>query len=461
MLHQVEIAVYVILSIVLVLKGTQRPIWGVGYYMLNFFAQPDYWEWGGPLTNPGVLRWSFYSGLFLLLVTLMQPSKIRFRSNSSINNASLCLILMVINGLMVHFMFAFDPKASWESYVAMAKFALLFFLIVAAVRTPHDFKCLLAFFLLGIGYWGFEAKFVGVTMTDGRLEKFGGPGCAGSNELASIVVTLLPLTAGLLLMTRGARRIATLATAALAMNILMFCNSRGGFVGLMASGLTLPLLTTGKARKIAIGGLLGGLIAFFVLAGNPQVMERLLTTFSDSGTVQDEANKETRKTFWAAGLHLVANKPLGNGGACFKSGMGNPYIAAQGSEEQNRACHQGYIDEAMSWGVQGLLLRLGLLIFTGLAALKTSRFRAKIGDPKVSFVGVSILGGYGAMMTTSLFGDFLQMEWGYWLCITAAAYTKIYGKENYGLVPEALVNAEENASSKSPSRPSPIPAGVS
>lgn len=463
MLHPIELAVYVILSLVLILKGTQLPIWGVGYYMLNFFAQPDYWEWGGPLTNPGILRWSLYSGLFLLFVVVIQPSKIKFKKDKDSGRAGLCLLLMVVNGLLVHLAFAFEPRTSWEAYVAMAKFALLYFLVVAAVRTPKDFILLLSFLVIGLGYWGFEAKFVGVTMTNGRLEKFGGPGCAGSNELASITVTLLPMAAGLLLLLRGAPRILMLAFAALAMNILMFCNSRGGFVGLIASGMTLPLLTTGKARKIALNGLVGGVVAFFLLAGNPEIISRFMTTFTEdkSGTSEDEANKETRKIFWAAGLNLISDYPLGNGGYCFKAGMGNKYIERQGLRDKNRACHQGYIEEAMSWGVQGLALRLGLMVFTGLAALKASRFRASLGDAHIAFTGICILAGYAAMLVTSLFGDFLQMEWGFWLCIAGAAYAKIYGEINYGLVPEAIYRPEEKAASRTPSRPSPLPAGVS
>ena len=55
------------------------------------------------------------------------------------------------------------------------------------------------FLLCGLFYWGFESRILGnFTMQQGRLENFGGPGCAKSNELASIVVSLLPVFVGLM-----------------------------------------------------------------------------------------------------------------------------------------------------------------------------------------------------------------------------------------------------------------------
>jgi len=465
MLHFVEITLYVIISIALILKATQRPIWGVGYYMLNFFAQPNYWKWGPPLTNPSILRWSLYSALLLMLVTLATPSKTRFRSDRESSRSALFLILMVLNAFVVHLGFAYDADESWKVFVEMFKFSVLFFLVVATIRTKHDFILLLSFFTIGLGYWGFEARFVGLPpLVDGRLEGFGGPGCANSNELASITATLLPLIGGLLFLIRGFRRVLGVIAAGLALNILMLCNSRGGFVGLFCGAITLPVLSTGKARRLAINGLVLGAVGFFLLAGNPQILKRFMTTFIEDKQARntlDEDNKRTRKAFWAAALDLISDSPFGNGGGCFKSGMGNPYIAKRGLATRNRSCHQGYLEEAMSWGVQGLLFRMGFIVCAGVAALKASRFRTKIGDPYVAFCGVCILAGFSVNLITSMFGDFLQMEWGYWLCITAVAYAKVFGEKNYGLIPDAIVNAEESASSASAAQPLAIPAGVS
>jgi hypothetical protein len=39
-------------------------------------------------------------------------------------------------------------------------------------------------------------------------------------------------------------------------------------------------------------------------------------------------------------------------------------------------------------------------------------------------------------------GDFLHLEWGYWLCIVAVCYAKIFGKTNYGILPDTKVSGE-------------------
>ncbi len=466
MLHFIEITIYVVLSAALILKATQRPIWGVAYYMLNFFAQPNYWEWGNPLNHPGILRWSLYSALFLVVVVLIQPSKIRFKSDRDMSRTTLLLILLLANAGLVHVAFAYNRTISWEVLNLLLKYSLFYYLTLQCIRSPRDFILLLTFFALGLGYWGFEGKFVGVTLISGRLERFGGPGCSNSNELASITATLLPMIGGLLFLVKGMWRVFLVFTTALSLNILMLCNSRGGFIGLITAAFTLPILTTGKVRRLAINSLLAGAVATLLLAGNPQIMSRFITTFfADSEArgqaMLDEMNKESRLIFWGAATQMLIDHPLGSGGNGFKAGKGNPYLAAAGVPDRFRSCHQGYLEEAMSWGIQGLLLRLGFLVSAGLAALKASRFRARIGDTNVSFAGVCILGGFSAMLVTSMFGDFLQMEWGFWLVITAVAYAKVYGEANYGIIPETLFSAQDAANSQAAAPQFPAPAGVS
>ena len=91
------------------------------------------------------------------------------------------------------------------------------------------------FLVLGVAYWGGAARFWGTLIIDrGRLEHFGGPGCDQSNELASIMVCLLPVIIGFLAMLKGRQRLFVIASALLGLNIVMMCQSRGGFISLIA-----------------------------------------------------------------------------------------------------------------------------------------------------------------------------------------------------------------------------------
>lgn len=443
MIHQFELGLYVLISLVLLAKTMQRPIWAVAYYMLNFFAQPDYWSWGQALTNPGMLRWSLLSGVFLTVVVLIHRNQRRFHPDNNSLRAGVFLVLGLANAGVVHFLGAYDRVASYEVLVEFAKFNVLYFVMIAAVRSQRDFFLLLVFFTVGLGYWGFEAKFIGLTLENGRLEYFGGPGCANSNELASIIASLLPLVGCLLFVTKGVGRLMTVFASGLALNTLLLCNSRGGFLGAIAGIPALFTLTRSGTHKYAIYGLTAAALGTFVLAGNPKIMSRFLSTFTNDPVLTqqveitpekiDQENKSRRLLYWSAAMNLLGDKPWGNGGNCFKAGMGDPYLFEVGLNHKRKSCHQGFLEIAMAWGIQGLFLHLGFLGSAGLATLKVLRFQSRIGNHRFAFVGICILSGFAAFLVTSFFGSVLHLEWGYWLSVTAVTYAKIYGEKNYDL----------------------------
>lgn len=428
------------------MKGLQRPIWAIGYYMLNFFAQPQYWHWGAPLY--GGIRWSLIAAWIMLGAVLMFGSERQFRPDQDQKRVSLFAVLLVINGLFVQLVFAYNPRESWLVFIEMAKFVVLYFVILQAIQSRKDFILLLWFLALGIGYWGFEARFIGgLQMVDGRLEKFGGPGCNRSNELASILASLTPVIIGLVFLVKGRNRIFAIACVLLGLNVLLLAQSRGGFLAIIVSGIVIPLVASGRARKLALRGVAMGGLAVVLLAGNPEILVRFMTTFTDT-TQSDpiaQRSKESRKFFWNLGLQIVQDHPFGNGGDAFEFDRGSAYIIASKTPYLNKSVHQGFINEAIDWGIQGLLIHLGLIFSAIWYALIAMRFRMRLGDLPTSFFGSCLIGGFAAFFIGSLFGDFVHLEWGYWLCIIAVCYAKIFGQTNYGLLPDTKVSREEAA----------------
>lgn len=441
MIHSIELALYLAISAFLIVKTFQRSIWGVGYYVLNFFAHPQYWEWGNPL--PGWVRWSMTAAVLMLGSMYMHGQEREFRKDSGISRTSILAILLAVNGLLIHVAFSIH-ETSWEVYIEMFKFVILYFVIKTIVQSRKDFVLLNWFFVCGIFYWGFEARVLGnLTMKDGRLEGFGGPGCARSNELASVLVSMLPPCVGFLALVKIKQKLVIGAAAMLGLNLMLITQSRGGFIGIIGAGITIPLVASGKARKYAIQGVAVGVLAFILLAGNPQIMARFMSTFSDEAETSaqkiDQENKESRKFFWGVGLQMLNDYPFGSGGDTFSSNRGIEYLKRNRAPYINKSVHQGYISEALDWGVQGLLIHLGFTFSTMWCAFTTSRFRRKIGDNSAAFYGACLLGGFSALLIGCLVGDFYHLEWGYWLAILAICYTKLYGRANYGVVPEIEV----------------------
>ena len=446
MIDWLTLALYFALSVYFLYKAMNRSIWGVGYYLLNFFGQPQYWGWGQVL--PGGMRWSLLSALIMLGSVYLNGQETEFREDRGIKRTSMFALLLAINGLIVQYAFSVNFEKSWPVYVEMAKFALLYFVMQKAIQSRRDFMLLNWFLLCGLFYWGFEARILGnLKMEQGRLENFGGPGCAKSNELANIVVSLLPVFVGLIAFVKWKEKFIAAGTILLGINLMMLTQSRGGFVGLIASGITIPLVASGRVRKRALQGVALGILAFVLLAGNPEIMARFMRTFtSDTSTLEskrDTTSSESRKFFWKVGLTMIEQTPFGTGGDTFDSKRARRIMQSRGAFHVNNSVHQGYINEALDWGVQGLLIHLGFVFSAIWCAFKTQRFRKKIGDIPAAFYGPCLIGGFAAWLVGCLVGDFFYLEWGFWLVILTVCYTRIFGQENYGVLADTKVTQEQ------------------
>ncbi len=440
------LALYFVLSGYLLYKATSRSIWSVGYYLLNFFMQPQYWSWGSVL--PGGMRWSLLSALVMLGSVFLNGQETDFRADRNIKRVSIFAILLAINGLIVHYVFAPQAGKSWPIYVEMAKFVILYFVMQKAIQSRKDFMLLNWFFALGLFYWGFEARVLGhFTMEQGRLENFGGPGCAKSNELANICVSLIPIYVGFIAFVKWKEKIIVTGAILLAIELMMMTQSRGGFVGLIASAIAILLVASGRVRKRALQGVALGLLGFILLAGNPEIMARFMRTFtSDTNTREakrDTTSSESRKFFWKVGLTMIEQTPFGTGGDTFDSKRARRIMQSRGALHYNNSVHQGYINEALDWGVQGLFCHLGFVASGMWCAFRTMRFRKKIGDLASAFYGSCLIGGFAAWLMGCLVGDFFYLEWGYWLVILSVCYAKIFGQVNYGVLSDTKATQQQ------------------
>jgi O-antigen ligase len=184
-------------------------------------------------------------------------------------------------------------------------------------------------------------------------------------------------------------------------------------------------IARGAARRQAVRALALGGVALFLLLGDPTISDRFLTTFS--GSEERDQSAASRLDFWRAGLAMLADHPLGDGGNSFKLVTGGQYIAQVTGSDQERSLHNGYLEQATSWGVQGLLLHLlfiGGAAFAALGAVKRSRLDDRGGD---ALLGICLVVSAGALCVHSMFGSFLGNEWGFWLVALLLRYGDLYG----------------------------------
>lgn len=405
----------------------QRPAYGFVLYLLTFFANPAFWWWGDEL--PSSVEWNYYSGwIFLIAAALHSLARGKHDvAKSDSGWVGIFALGMAVNATAVHLLLAPDYRVSFDSYLLLIKFVLLYFMIVSSVRTERDYRLLIWAIVLGSAYVGYE-----ISVNDrghfsrGRLEGAGVPGAKMANNLASLFAAVLPLAGGLFFVSRRWEKILAALSAPFILNVVLLCSSRGAFLGLFAAAFAFLLSVPARAQKQALYGLsLAGIVTFLLL-GDPEILQRFGTIFVTSEDQLDHS-AASRLTYWRAGVRMVVDHPFGAGGAGFKRAYASEYLADEGIEVAARSVHNGFINDAAEWGLQGLALHL-LFISSGIwLMLRVGRYRVSLGDQHGAVICAALIGSMIAFLITCIFGDFLDAEWGYWIVALMVGYARLYG----------------------------------
>jgi putative inorganic carbon (HCO3(-)) transporter len=418
--------VWVVLFAVCLLASFKRPVWALALYMQTFFAAPHLWWWGDEVPSA---RYALWAGVVLLLATVVfviqNPPEAGHRS-SGVHKAA---ILMIVNAGFVQAALAVDRAVSLDTFVELLKYVLLFYLIWTSIRDKRDFRFALLAIAIGASYIGYE-----VTINDrgefsgSRLEGVGAPAADNSNSLASLMLTALPLVGSLFLQSSRWTKLTVLGAAPMVLNVILLCNSRGAFLGLIGAAVSFIFIARGQARKRALTTMALGGLALFLLLGDPKILDRFSTTFV--GSEERDNSAESRLEFWKAGGAMLMDYPLGAGGGSFKYSIGLRYLkGVQGEDAEARSLHNGYLTEATDWGVQGLALKLAFVGLALMAAYRTAEKCRKAGQLADSIIGLCVIVSGVGLMIHCFFGAFLANEWTYWVVALLVRYSELYKVE--------------------------------
>jgi len=422
------------LAVLLALSSLSRPVWAVALYMLTFFAAPHLWWWGDDLPS---VRYALLAGFVLLVAVLVQQGQQLPGGRHRWSRVHTAGVLIAANATFVHFFLASVPSVSVDNYLELLKLCLLFFLMWAAIQDRSDLRIAVVAIALGAAYIGYE-----VTINErgdfsgSRLEGVGAPGADASNSLASLMLLTLPLIGSLWVDGGKRHKLTTLLAAPLVLNVLLLCNSRGAFLGLIGAGLSFVLVARGRTRKQAIKILALGGVLLYLLLGDPKILDRFMTTFS--GSQERDRSAASRLQFWQAGLLMLSDYPLGDGGGSFKYVRGGQYLRrVMGSDAEERSLHNGYLTEATEWGAQGLLFRLIFLGGAVFLAYRTSNRCRREGRSTDALMGMCFLVAGAGYLIHCVFGAFIANEWGYWIVALLVRYGELYEVPASGPVRDA------------------------
>ena len=124
-------------------------------------------------------------------------------------------------------------------------------------------------------------------------------------------------------------------------------------------------------------------------------------------------------------MEMVADYPLGSGGhAAFASPRGMTYITHIRQDEY-RSVHNGYINIMAGWGVQGFALLIAAhLAGSWTLVLTMWRNRYQVPDTH-TFLGACLIAALVGQLVCTIFGDYLDGEWFFWLVVLGLAYSDI------------------------------------
>jgi O-antigen ligase len=252
-----------------------------------------------------------------------------------------------------------------------------------------------------------------------RIEGLVGGMFENPNDLATALDLLLPFAVVLTLISRGLARLFYLACAAvLAVGTLMTL-SRGGFLGLIASGvLLLWKLGRGRRLKTLLWATVICGILFAAMPGGYGA--RIATIFNNE---QDQTGSaQLRRELMERAASIAISRPI------VGVGMGNFHIYSIREKE----AHNAYLEIAAELGVMGLIAYL-IVIFAPLRSLRrierqTRDMRSK-SEREMYWLSVSIQAAFIAYMVCSFFSSIQYLWHLYYTAAYAVALRQIHAAE--------------------------------
>ena len=331
-----------------------------------------------------------------------------------------------------------DRFAVWKNTVEMP---LLFLVVTSAIENKKQMLLLLALMMLTVlrANLGFYHTVSGRDFShfSNNLRYAGVLGYAGQNGLAAfmaeLLIVLLAIFPGVQTLLYKALVGASILLAAYC---VLFCFSRGGYVGTLAG-----LLFLGVARERKYLVLLAVLLTCWQTIVPNAVRERVLMTY-DGNQVESSANE--RLQLWEDAFTIIPRHPvLGTGFDTYR------YL---GRSADYLDTHNYYVKVTVETGIVGLglfLYLLWLLMREGIGLFRTAE------DPFFRSLGL----GFAALIFCAIFVNFFGDRWMYqqitaymWTFLALVTRARIIEEERRTASVGSYIDAEQQSGERFPSR---------
>ena len=405
-----------------VLAFAVHPIYGLYAYFLDYYEHPPLRWWGKSLPD---LRWSLLIAGVVIVAYFVRRTLLTEVRVREFPQTKWLLFFVLYSFIVTLSPLAVWKEESWEASITLAKFFVLYWLIIKVAGTKQHFRSLLLCQMLGVASWGWTA-FEAPKRAAGRLYGIGGADSFNDNFAAIHIVGLLPLIGIGLFTGKRWEKVVCILVAPFVLNMFILCNSRGPFLALIFMAVASLLITQGAVRKkICVLLVLGSIL--FIRLVDPTFVRRQQT----SHEYEKDKSSWHRIVSWDGAVELIKDHPFGTGGRGFEflSPIYIPEVVAA-HKGQLRGVHSTPFQVASQWGIPGLIFFFGF-IWSTLRELRDIRMRAPNTPEgeRIALESVALTLGICGVMIGGLFSTRTYGEIVYWLPAFAAVLRNIHTQE--------------------------------
>lgn len=392
-------------------------------YQLVYFLNPDNRWWSAEI--PGI-SYSFIASV-LMLVALA----INYRRYSEISPWKALpifkwMILLVGLYYLVGF-WALRPAEHSQFSFNFLKLVIISLVAYKLVNTEKLLDGALWAYVVGAAYIGYLATVQGRNAY-GRVEGIGMPDAPDANDTAAALVPAGAILLYFFWMGSKKVKFVCLVCGALVANGLVLINSRGAFLGIVASaGLYLLYMVFSRyraegQRAIAIFTVVLGISGGLYVA-DESFWDRM-------GTLQNiedqEASGASRVNFWIAAVEMTRDRPLGMGVNGFNQ-LSTAYIPPELlGESEFKSVHSMWMQGLTEVGWAGLGLFVLLLMSLYRISRKAKKWLLANGYNADYFKLLALEAALLGYLVSGSFINRFRAEILYWMIVLLAIGINVY-----------------------------------
>lgn len=340
---------------------------------------------------------AFWVATFTLFCFI--PTQLGLENRITIRTGEVNAVLLLVLAGLLSIPLALDKGKAWGAFVDYLKVIVMFIVMINVVRTQRRLNLLIGLVLLvscvlSIGaIYDFETGNLALKGT--RIAGVLGGLFENPNDIALHLVTIVPISAALLISAKSILKKMVLAVCTLLMTGGVFVTfSRGGFLGLVCVFLVLAWKLARRNRALVVVGAIL-LVGIAVAVAPSSYRTRISTTNDDSAIARTDDLKRS--------IFIALHHPV------FGVGMNN-YILFSNS---NKATHNSYTQVAAEMGFPALAVYIVLLLIS-LKSLRKIEKRALFRS-LAYYVSIGLQASLVGFMVSSFFASVVYLWYLYYL----------------------------------------------